>query len=284
MENVAKIRPIPKSEIRKIRHKWELPLFAAVVSVTLVLVAMIVFLLIPFVAEMLTDDVIELRNGLGLIILMIPVLVFFTMGNLYAKTRARAVRVTEKNFPELYHKTEEFAKKLGMKKVPPIYVKQQNGALNAFAAAVIGKPFSNINAEIVDIAYGEHKDFGPAYFVLAHEIAHIYFNHVQFRYFTLVHLGRLIPILGPTFSRAREYSCDRLAQLLTDSEGIEEMSVLLVGRIAYKHIDVRDFISDEINKKGLFIWFFNLQASHPIMPRRLAALADPQRKSGKLIF
>jgi Zn-dependent protease with chaperone function len=172
---------------------------------------------------------------------------------------------------------------LGMKKLPEVYIVQQNGILNAFAASgLLGKRYAQLNAELVDIAYMENRDFNPVYFVLAHEFAHHYYKHTYFLNKLLISFGRMGPGFGSTLSRAREYSCDRLAQLLTGSDGVREIMILNAGRHLYRYVDLNDYIDSARKEKGIFLRFVNLLSSHPVQVKRVLALADPRRKSGKL--
>ena len=277
----TEVKRLDPKEIRKVRHKWEVPLFALCVIMSVFVLIIIAFLFIPEVAAALEDTDYD-ASTLIFMIIAIAVVMIVMMHYQYAQIRARSVRVTEKNFPEIYHKMEEFAQKLGMKQTPLVYIEQRDGLMNALANAILGqRRYSQISAEIVDIAYMENKDFAPAYFVLAHEFAHIYFNHVKISHVLLTFIGKLIPIFGPMYSRSREYSCDRLAQLLTESDGFEAMIPMWVGRHLYKYVDKEDYLTDK-KDSGIFSWVFNLLASHPIPPKRFAALVDPAKKDGKL--
>ena len=264
--------PINLWEIDNARHRSEKGLFIfCVISNFLILL----FLLWDFTAGNLIGMIF-----LGVMIFLL--LVFIPLYKMYGNTRAYSVKVSEKNFPEIYQKSVEFAAKLGMNEVPAVYIEQQNGIINAFATAVIGKRYVGINAEIVDIAYMENKDFEPVYFVLAHEFAHHYFKHTSISIILLTFFGMFVPVLGSAYSRSREYSCDRLAQLLLESDCAREAMILSAGRHLYRHVDLDDYIDNARTERGFFIWFTNLIASHPIPLKRIAALVDPQRKSGKL--
>ena len=101
-------------------------------------------------------------------------------------------------------------------------------------------------------------------------------------YYYSIMLSQVIPILGSTASRTREYSCDRLAQLLSGSDGIDAMMSLTAGIHLYKQVDKQDYIDNAKTVKGLFVFCYNLVCSHPIMSKRVLALVDPRRKSGRL--
>ena len=210
----------------------------------------------------------------------------------YAGQMSYAVRVSENNFPKIYEKVKEYTYLLGLKKEPEVYVMQMNGALNAYSCWVFGKTFIQLNAEVVDLAYMENKDLDTVAFILAHEFGHIYLHHVQLFYNILPIFANLFPILGNILylmlSRAREYSCDRVAQSLTNHKNQKECMMLLgVGRHAYKYMDVENYleeISANHNKVELmFRWFINFFSTHPIMPFRTKAILDSNKKSGRLL-
>lgn len=200
---------------------------------------------------------------------------------MYQKYRTMSIRITPKNFPDIYERVEFYAKRLGMKKVPETYIIQQNGILNAFSAFIIRKQYIEIYADIFEIAYREHKDLDAISFVIAHEMAHIQYKHATFGYNFKMLFSSAIPILGSTASRAREYSCDRLAQKLTGNDGIEAMFSLMAGKHLYKMVDKEDYLEYAKSVKGFFAWAANLVADHPVMTKRIVAL-EKGEGSGKL--
>ena len=305
-----------RAEIKRTRHKAEVPLFW-ILSI-LGLLTVIVIVAISSGDKSVTDAVrkmieeagigsgdvnvnllvqviiiiLAVFSGVGVIIYFVIQLIL-SVYNYYAGVLAYAVRVSDTNFPEIYEKVKEYTRLLGMKKEPEVYVAQQNGVINAFTSWIPGKTYIQLNAEIVDLAYMENKDFDTVFFVMAHEFGHAYLGHVNVFKNIFVYLTMLIPGFGqmvifPLLSRAREYSSDRVAQALTDCKNQEECMMMLgAGRHAYKYVNTQDYLK-QINQPQNFItrffrWLINLTASHPIMPFRVAAINDPERKSGRLI-
>lgn len=199
----------------------------------------------------------------------------------YQQYRTMSIRITPKNFPEIYERVELYAKRLGMKKVPEVYIIQQNGILNAFSSFIIRKQYIEIYADIFEVAYREHEDLDTISFIIAHEMAHIQYKHATFGYYIKIMFSSLIPILGSTASRAREYSCDRLAQKVTGNDGIEAMFSLIAGKHLYKMVDKEDYLEYAKSVKGIFVWWYNLLADHPVMTKRIPAL-EMKEGSGKL--
>lgn len=215
--------------------------------------------------------------GYGLIILVVGYLALYFM---YAQYRSMSLRITERNFPEVYRTIEEYADRLGIA-VPKAYIMQSNGVLNAFSAFLFRRQWIVIHSELFEVAYREHKDMNALNFVIAHEMAHIYYGHATLHYNLPIWFSRLVPLVGSIASRTREYSCDRLAQRLTGTDGLDAMLALVVDRHLYKMVDKEDYIEEMRNQKGFFIWVVNLLADHPVMCRRVPALVDG-RGSGKL--
>lgn len=211
-------------------------------------------------------------KGIGIGIASIFALYLATM-YIYAENKANSLRITEQNFPEVYQIVKNQAKMLGMKKIPEVYVMQGNGILNAFSTFIINKQYIIINTEVFEVAYREHHDMESLSFIIGHEMGHIYYGHATLHYNLLILFSRLLPILGTTASRAREYSCDRLAQRLTGSDGINSMMMLLVDRHLYKQVNVEDYLKQANAQHGFFLWLSNLLADHPVACKRIPALA-----------
>jgi Zn-dependent protease with chaperone function len=199
----------------------------------------------------------------------------------YAGYRSMSVKVTEKNFPEIYEFVKEYSRKLGMKNVPAVYLVQGNGILNAFASCIPFKQYIELYADLVEVAYREHQDMDTLRFIIAHEISHIHLGHSKLYYNYSILFANMIPILPQIASRAREYSCDRLGQRLSGSDGIDAMMTLTAGKHLYKKVDKEDYIENAKQVKGFFVWCYNLASSHPVTSKRVLAL-QMKEGSGKL--
>lgn len=226
----------------------------------------------------------------GIVIFLISLL--FQYYSYYGGQLAFSIRVSEKNFPEIYHKAQEYRSLLRLRKMPEIYVRQMNGQVNAYTSWVPGKTFIQLNAEIVDLAYMENKDFDTVFFVMAHEFGHVYLHHVQLGYTLWPMLAMFFPAVGQLFylglQRAREYSADRVAQALTGGKAeLETMMMLSAGRHAYKYVDAGDYV-ERINEHNRALerfarWCINFGSTHPIHPYRVRAILDPEKRSGRLL-
>lgn len=291
---------IDKKKIKQYRHKSEKRWYIALVIINILIIGSVISVFTynfkenyknikesivetynnPDTAESdienIPTDVKILCYGL-LIFLILP----FSVNFMYAGIRSRAIRITERNFPDVYERIVKYSHILGLKKVPEAYIVQENGVLNAFSAFIIRKQYIQINADLFEIAYREHHDLDSISFVIAHELSHIKLKHATFLYHISILYSSVIPILGSTASRAREYSCDRLAQKVTGNSGIEAMLSLMAGKHLYKDVDIEDYLNHANEVKGFFVWCYNLSSSHPIMTKRIKAL-EMEEGSGQL--
>jgi Zn-dependent protease with chaperone function len=305
-----------QKEIRKLRHKAELPIFVInsilgpVFACILGIALFGEYGIVDLIKEGLANAEITETSPefsaflLGFIAVIASIgaigfvcyLVFlslFEYYKTYADNMSYGIRVSEENFPEIYAKVKEFSQLLGFKKEPEVYVEQMNGSINAYASWVPGKNYVHLNAEVIELLYLEHKDLDTISFIMGHEFGHIYYKHTVLHYNFFANLVNMIPVfgqkfMGPLLQRAREYSVDRVAQVLTDGKcGSDTMMFLSAGRHVYKYVNVDDYMSF-VNKDKNFLEKFarfvtNLVASHPISPFRTKAILDPTQKSGRLL-
>ncbi|MDO4416988.1 MAG: M48 family metalloprotease [Eubacteriales bacterium] len=288
-----------QQKLKALRHRAELPLFGVMIGISSLVLLFILFRSSsildssgyggffganPALALFLT--VVGMMTGVvGILYAVVSLIVSYYM--LYAQTTSGAVQVTPVNFPEIYQKSVEYAQMLSLPYRPEVYIMQQNGVVNAFSAWMLKKRYVVLNAELVDIAYMENKDFSSVYFVMAHEYGHHYFNHTAlWRNLLIMYAESFFPV-SMAFSRACEYSCDRVAQLLTHQSGARAMMVLTAGRHLYKYVRTEDYLQNLLNRhradEEVFRWIYNFFSSHPIMPYRVQALLDPSGKSGRIL-
>ena len=208
--------------------------------------------------------------GYGIALMTIGYIALYYLN---AQVRSRSIKITERSFPELHALIRSYAARLGMP-IPDAYIVNESGILNAFSAFLYRRQYIQINSEIVEVAYREHRDMNALAFVIAHEMAHIYYGHATLHYNVWIWFSTRLPLFSQIASRTREYSCDRLAQRLTNYDGLGAMLMLIADRHLYHMVDVQDYLNGAARESGFFIWLVNLFSDHPIMTKRIRALAD----------
>lgn len=285
---------IPNGLLSKLRHPNELFLYYTCVFLNLPFAVIYISLFLLLIIDSFTGfshitkyieqiqnwDVFThfSENSIGtiqglFILVFFPIAIVLYLGKLYAQIRCSSIKLTRNQFKEVYEIADTLAKRMGFKETPQIYLQQNGGFINAFSARFRKNNFIQIWSQLFEIAYLENKDFDTLAFVIAHELAHIKLRHTYVTNIYSLFFVSLIPglnIFALALSRAREYSCDRIASYLVP-EGRDGFMVLIAGKRLYKLIDIDDYLL-ESNQKGFFVFFVNLLSSHPIPTKRFRAL------------
>jgi Zn-dependent protease with chaperone function len=257
---------------RGLRHPAEIPFFVLMVVLNVAIVVAIVraAIVVPFLPESLQDSpgADAIRAALIALLLLVPALIVVREVQ-RATTRGTAVLLSERQFPELYRTAEELAAALRLPRRPDIFVANGNGALNAFAAQSAGHDYVVLNSELFANLYAHNRD--GLRFVLGHELGHVRLHHVALWYQIAVAYSSRIPLLGPTLSRLREYSCDRHGAAVAPT-GAAGLILLTAGRHTETEVDVDHLLEQGRHLRGFWVGLAQLPRSHPFTVRRLERL------------
>lgn len=209
-------------------------------------------------------------------------MLWFANGLLVARLRSEAVVISPQQAPAIYHAFEEICKRLGLQKIPELYIMEADGALNAFATRHSGRDFVVLFSDIVE-AYGESSP--QLRFLMGHEIGHIRRKHMFRRILTLP--GAFVPLLGPAYHRACEATCDRFGVLAAQDYQASKQALLILsgGKIASQIMNTNSFAKQHPTSRGFFVSWHELSSTYPTLSQRvhhLDALAlgkEPKRAS-----
>lgn len=204
------------------------------------------------------------------IVLALFFLSFLLHGIMLGRIRTNAVKLTPLQFPEIYNKVEELCGKMGLKKVPEVYVIQSGGIMNAFATRFFRKDMIIVYSEIFELIDEGLDD--ELYFILAHELAHIKRNHLGKMAFILPSMW--IPGVAETYLRACEYTCDRYAAYYSGNPDASKNSLMMlsIGKKLLTHTDQTEFMRQFNSEKGFFVWLSEILSTHPPLPKRIHAI------------
>jgi Zn-dependent protease with chaperone function len=211
--------------------------------------------------------------GLALSIIGIFTLLGITLLSLFLHAlmighiRTNAVKLSHVQFPKVFGKAEELCTKMGIAKVPDIYVIQSGGMLNAFATRFFGRNMVVVYAEIFELMNTNADD--ELNFILAHELAHIKRNHLSKMMFILPAMW--IPGIAELYLRACEYTCDRYAAYYTgNSEASKNsLTMLAIGKDLYLHVNRAEYLQQLNTEKGFIVWLSEVLSTHPPLPKRI---------------
>jgi len=264
-------RTVPR-QARVLRHPAEVPFFAfmVVLNVAIVLAILQAALALPFLPEDLRDSslAVGIRTALVGLLLLVPALIVVRETQ-RASVRGSAVELSERQFPDIYETAEHFATTLGLRRRPQIFLTNGNGALNAFAAQATGHDYVVLSNELFVNLYEGNR--AGLRFILGHELGHIRLHHVSLWYTIAVAYSERIPILGPSLSRLREYSCDRHGAHLSP-RGETGLVLLASGRYTENTVDIEELVRQGRQLRGFWVGLAQLPRSHPFTVRRLERL------------
>ncbi|WP_169083354.1 M48 family metallopeptidase [Paenibacillus sp. PL91] len=206
-------------------------------------------------------------------IAIIPILILlplFAQAIMLATIRTNGVRITPRQFPEVFEIAQEQCAKMGFATVPDIYIMESSGVLNAFASRFFGRNMVVLYSDLCEILQtGGEKELA---FIISHELAHIKRNHLTKQLLIIPALW--FPFIGEAYSRACEYTCDRMAAHFTDDaeSAMNGLTILAIGKTLYKRVDREQYLMQSSYEKGFFVWLAEKLSTHPPLPKRIHAI------------
>ncbi len=210
-------------------------------------------------------------KGAGVLLIYVPAIIAFYIvihGHFVGHLRGNGVRVTEQQFPTIHQLVLRHARALGLEPVPPVYIVQAGGVLNAFVTRFFSRAFVVLYSDIVSLAQDRGED--ALGFVVAHELAHIKRGHLRHRWLKIP--GHLVPYLGKAYSRACEYTCDRFSAECGPEGAVRGLLVLAAGKSLYRDVNAGLFAAQAETETGFWVRHAELTSTHPRLPKRVAAL------------
>ncbi len=191
-----------------------------------------------------------------------------------AHIKGQGVKLSEKQLPEIYARVVAASEKLGLKTPPEVYVMQAGGALNAFATKLTSRNFVVIYSDLLEACGDEGKEIDM---IIGHEIGHLALDHLKWLWVLIP--SRIVPLLGAAYSRACEYSCDRCGFEVTGDmqAATRGLTILAAGGKYGKILDMQSFVLQVKETGGFWPSVYELNATHPYLPKRVAALFNSQR-------
>ena len=261
----------------RLRNPYEIPLYVLSVLVNLLIISFILLgaLLLGYLnvlaGEPLSGPAVDaIRVAFLALLLLVPGLVVYRQLT-RAGIRGSAVRLSPRQFPDIYAVKDDFARRLNLQREPEIYLMSGNGALNAFAASTFGYDFVVIHSELFSNTYEKNKD--ALAFIIGHELGHLRLGHTRLWYQLSTAYVDRVPLLGAFLSRAREFSCDRHGAYLAP-QGEDGLVLLAAGRYVYEQVDVEQLLEQAQRFRGFWPTVAQLPQSHPFTVRRLRVLHD----------
>lgn len=196
--------------------------------------------------------------------------------------RTNGVKVTERQFADLYQTYQRVGQEMGIRLLPDVYILQAGGVLNAFATRFFQKNMVVLYSDVVELSRDGYTK--EVEFVIAHELAHIRRNHVQKQWAMM--LGGWIPFLGSAYSRACEFTCDRMAahHIQDQAASKRALTILAIGGKLAKEVSEFDYLYEASRENGFIAKLSELLSTHPPLPKRIAAIATNAGETNVPVF
>jgi len=193
---------------------------------------------------------------------------FLTHAVAIGRIRGNGVLVSERQFPLLQQLVTAHGQRLGLTSPPTVYVLESGGVLNAFATKLLGRKLVIVNADVLALAV--RRGQAAVSFIVGHELGHHWRGHLRWRW--LIAPARVVPYLGAAYSRACEYTCDRVGAYCEPAGAVDGLLVLAAGGWLHAHVNAQEFARQAETDRSFWIRRAELVSSHPRLPKRVAAL------------
>lgn len=211
--------------------------------------------------------------GIALIYLaLFYVAYLFAHSALISWIKGNGVKISQQQFPDLQQRFVYSCERLGITKLPELYLIQGNGILNAFATRFRGRDFVVLYSDIVD-SMADHPD--AINFYIGHELAHIQRKHLKWGAFLAP--ASILPLIGAAYSRAREYTCDQFGRACCEhaDSAFKGLAALSAGHKRWAQLEHASYLAQVSDTKGFWMSFHELVADYPWLVKRAIKLDSP---------
>jgi len=209
--------------------------------------------------------------GIALIYVLIFLLIYlFAQSGFIAYLRGNAVQLSASQFPDLYRQYVEACQKLDMEQIPTAYLMMSDGVLNALATRFLRRHYVVLYSSVVDALRSRPEALR---FYFGHELAHIKRGHLNLTW--LKFPASILPLLGPSYRRAQEYTCDLhgLAASTSREDALAALAVLGTGGERLAQVNVDEFIDQQRHTSGFWMSYHEFTNDYPWLCKRLAHIA-----------
>lgn len=203
-------------------------------------------------------------------IFCIYIFYLFAQSAVISYLKGTAVRITPDQFPDIHERLISCCKKLGMDKIPEIYILHGDGVFNAFAMRFMKRDYVVLLSDMVD-ALEDHP--GALNFYIGHELGHIHRKHLIWG--PVLFPAAVLPIIGAAYSRAREYTCDNYGFACCEDQrdAMIGLSVLSAGERRWKTLKIENYVSQAGTSGGFWMSFHELVADYPWLVKRMSRIS-----------
>jgi Zn-dependent protease with chaperone function len=182
-----------------------------------------------------------------------------------------SVKVSDKQYPEIYERATQLAQEMGVNPIPEIFIVSSDGVVNALAYRTLSTKYIFLYSSLVDLLMikGHKKELD---FVLAHELGHYAAGHnSRLKSFFLMP-GKVIPFVGAAYSRACELTADRIGHYTVNDVQVSTRaltSIALGSAALLETVSIDAFKRQESQIPELMGFIHKIYSTHPRTTRRV---------------
>ncbi|MFP2994657.1 M48 family metallopeptidase [Spongiivirga sp. MCCC 1A20706] len=242
-------------------HPKEKLYYTLMVIITLLIISPLIVL--PVIEPLFLTIILPIAG----IILLIGLIILVSQGLLIGLIKGAGVRVSEKQFPDLHKVIIKQCQALGIKNIPKTYI-IESAILNAFATRFAGSNYMILFSELAELILSEDVEKDVVDFVVAHELGHIKRNHITKK--LLVYPSLFVPFLPQAYSRACEYTCDRIGTKLSPTGAVAGIKMLAAGKKLARKLNVKAYAEQtQQGEAGFWTWISEKLSTHPHLSKRI---------------
>lgn len=208
--------------------------------------------------------------------LLIPVLLVMWMiqQSYKAQVFGNSIKVSQHQHKEIFDMANEISAKLGLRKVPHIFLFNNQGVVNARAVRHISSKYIILYSSLVDLMLSSGQT-DQLKMILGHELAHHAAGHLSSWRLFLIRPAMILPHLGAAYSRACELTADRLGLAVTENIQAAKKSLVNLASGSKRlssEVDLDAFAKQELEIPPLFGFINEIYSSHPRLTKRIIEL------------
>ena len=200
-------------------------------------------------------------------LLLVYLFFLFAHSAFISHLKGNGVRITEEQYPDLYESLVRNSEKVGLHHVPEAYLLRTD-FFNALATRFRGRNFVVLFTDVVDALETQP---GAIDFYIGHELGHLHRKHLQWGPFLV--FSAWVPLLGPAYRRAQEYTCDRYGAMCcgNDADVVAAISTMSAGDTRWNSLNLDAYLKQINETSGFWMSFNEINNDYPWLTKRMAA-------------
>lgn len=214
-------------------------------------------------------------------ILVLIIILWLNSLSFKAVLYGSSVRVNINQYPEIHKISTEFSQRLGLQHTPDIFICNSNGIVKAKAIKILSKEYVLLSSSLVDLMLASNN-IDALSMIIGHELGHHATGHTNFWKNLFLRPAFIIPFLGAAYSRACEYTADRIGFVLSDNL-TESQNALFALALGSEHLlqtsNIAEFSNQENDIPDFMGFIQKIFSGHPRTTKRVIEITSYGNKS-----